>query len=159
MRECIVPTLVLLFLPAVPPLRAQQDAWKPVDDSKGFCRITAPPDWTPLSDTSGAVVFKDATTAMAVVTSQPGQSFQPMPEAIQRMLRITKEKMFENTQKRTFYQDRTSRNADDFNAFSISVPAKNGTCSCHIVFLPTVSLETVRKIALSLAPAPPPTKE
>ena len=151
MRECIVPTLVLLFFqaPAQPPVPS---GWKTVDDAKGLCRIAAPPDWTPFSETSGAVVFKDATTAIAVVTSQPGQAFKPMPESIQKVLHIPKDKMFENTPKRTFYQDRSSRNSDDPNAFSASVPAKNGECSCHIVFLPGVSEEIVRKIALSLAP-------
>jgi hypothetical protein len=152
MRECIVPTLVLLFLQAAPPSNLPA-GWKTVDDAKGLCRIMAPPDWTPFSDTSGAVIFKDATTAIAVVTSQPGQEFKPMPEAIQRMLHIAKDKMFENSAKRTFYQDRVSRNSDDSNAYSISVPAKNGTCSCHVTFLPSVSQETVRKIALSLEAA------
>jgi hypothetical protein len=145
--------LVLLFTQAAPQTSAPA-GWKTVDDAKGLCRIMAPPDWVPFSETSGAVVFKDATTAIAVVTSQPGQVFKPMPEPILKMLHIPKDKMFENTPKRTFYQDRTSRNSDDSNAYSASVPAKNGTCSCHISFLPGVSAETVRKIALSLAPVP-----
>ena len=153
MRECIVPTLVLLFLQA-PSQPSVPAGWKAVDDAKGACRIEAPPDWVPFSETSGAVIFKDATTAIAVVTSQPGQAFKPLPESIQKVLHIPKDKMFENTPKRTFYQDRISRNSDDPSAFSASVPAKNGTCSCHIVFLPSVSEETVRKIALSLGPVP-----
>lgn len=153
MRECIAPALVLLLLQASPRSNAPA-GWKVVDDAKGLCRISAPPDWVPFSETSGAVVFKDSTTALAVVTSQPGQTFEPLPEAIQKVLHIPKEKIFENTSKRVFYQDRISRKTDEPNAFSASVPAKNGTCSAHIIFLPTVEADTVRKIALSLAPVP-----
>jgi hypothetical protein len=42
------------------------------------------------------------------------------------------------------------------NAYSASVPGKAGTCSCHVTFLPSVSADTVKKIALSLGPVPQP---
>lgn len=157
MREYIVSTLVLLLFQAPAPHpspSAVPEGWQTVADGKGLCRIAVPPDWVRFSDASGAAVFKDASTAIAVVTSQPGQEFKPLPEAVQRVLHIPKDKLFENSAKHIFYQDRISRNPDDPNAFSASVPAKNGTCSCHVTFLPSVSAEIVRKIALSLGPVP-----
>jgi hypothetical protein len=42
---------------------------------------------------------------------------------------------------------------EDPNAYSASVPGKAGTCSCHVVVLPSVPEETAKKIALSLGPA------
>jgi hypothetical protein len=123
-----------------------------IKDAKNTCQIAVPPDWTPYSESSGATVFHDVSTAIAVVTSQPGQVFKPLPESLQKLLEISKEKMFENSAKRTFYQDKTSTNRDTPNAYSVSVPGKNGTCSAHITFLPSVSEETTRKIALSLGP-------
>ena len=65
---------------------------------------------------SGSAVFQDPTTGIAVVTSQPGQTFKPLTEAMQKLLRIAKEKLFENTAKRIFYQDKTARDATDSNA-------------------------------------------
>lgn len=153
MREYIVPTLFLLLLP-VSPAQTLPAGWKVVTDSKSFCRIMVPPEWVPWADNSGAAVFRDATTAIAVVTSQPGQAFKPLPESLQKLLGIPKEKMFENTVKRLFYQEKTSRNSEDSNAYSASVPGRNGTCSCHVTFLPSVPEDIAKKIALSLGPAP-----
>ena len=128
--------------------------WKVVRDSKNTCQIAVPSEWALLSENSGAAILQDSTTAIAVVTSQTGQIFKPLPESLQRVLDIRKDRMFENTVKRTFYQDRTSRNSSDQNAYSVSVPNRAGTCSCHISFLPSVPEETAKKIGMSLGPVP-----
>jgi len=155
MREYIVPTLILLF---VPHLAAQTvpAGWQIVKDSGNVCQIAVPPDWAPWRDSSGAAVLHDASTAIAVVTSQPGQEFRPLSENLQKVLGIPKEKMFENNAKRVFYQDKTSGSSQDPNAYSVSVPGKSGTCSAHVTFLPAVTEDTARKIALSLGPASAP---
>ena len=70
------------------------------------------------------------------------------------MLDIRKEKMFENSVERLFYQDKTSKSSSDPNAYSASVPGKAGTCSCHVTFLPSISADMAKKIALSLGPVP-----
>lgn len=152
MREYIVSTLFLLLLW---PASAQTvpSGWNVVKDSKDACQIAVPPDWVPFTDSSGAAVFRDATTAIAVVTSQPGQTFKPLSESQLRLFDIRKEKLFENTAKRIFYQDKTSRNSEDTNAYSAMVPGRGGTCSCHVVFVPSITEEIARKIALSLGPA------
>jgi hypothetical protein len=80
--------------------------------------------------------------------------FKPLPESLQKVLDIHKEKMFENSVKRLFYQDKTSKSPADPNAYSASVPGKAGNCSCHVTFLPNVSADMVKKIALSLGPVP-----
>ena len=153
MREYRIPILVLLlFFPAS--AQTIPAGWKVVKDSKDTCQIAVPPEWVLLEDGSGAAVFRDPTTAIAVVTSQPGQIFKPLPESLQKVLDIRKEKMFENSVKRLFYQDKTSKSPADPNAYSASVPGKAGTCSCHVTFLPNVSADMVKKIALSLGPVP-----
>jgi len=151
MREYTVPALILLCL-ATAAAQTGPQAWKPIKDSKNICQILVPPDWSPLGD-AGAAVLRDTTTALAAVTSQPGQTFKPLSEALLKSLDIRKDKLFENSSKRIFYQDKTSRNADDPHGYSTSVPGKDGTCSCHIIFLPNVPEDVVRKIALSLGPA------
>jgi hypothetical protein len=153
MRKNIVYTLFFLLLPSawtqtVPP------EWKVVKDSKGACQIAVPPDWSPFADSAGAAVFQGPTTAIATVTSQPGQAFKPMTEYLQKVLEISKEKMFENTAKRIFYQDKVSKNADDPNAYNASVPGKSGTCSCRVVVLPSVAEDLAKKIVLSIGPVP-----
>ena len=105
-------------------------------------------------DSNGAAIFRDTGTAIAVVTSQPGQEFRPLTASLQKLLEIRKEHMFENTPKRVFYQDRISKGAENPNAYSASVPRKDGTCSCHVTFLPEVPAETAKKIALSLSAVP-----
>ena len=145
MREFIVPALVLLS-----GFQTTPAAWKTIQDSKGLCRISVPAEWTPMEEKTGAAVFESSTTAIAVVTSQPEQAFKPLTDSMQKLLGIRKDKVFENTVKRTFYQDKVSRNAEDSSAFSASVPGKTGTCSCRITVLPSITEETARKIALSL---------
>jgi hypothetical protein len=141
----------LLFFPA----SAQTTAgWKMVKDSKNTCQIAVPPEWVLLEDGLGAAIFQGSTTTIAVVTSQPGQIFKPLPESLQKVLDIRKEKIFENSAKRLFYQDKTSKSPADPNAYSASIPGKAGTCSCHVTFLPSVSADMVKKISLSLGPVP-----
>src|SRR5215472_13402682 len=79
--------------------------WKVIRDSKEICQIAVPPEWVRLEDGSGAAVLQDSSTAIAVVTSQAGQIFKPLTESLQKVLDIRKERMFENTSKRVFYQD------------------------------------------------------
>jgi hypothetical protein len=146
--------LVFLALPAASAQTAPAD-WKTVKDNKGHCQIAVPPEWISLGENTGAVSLRDPTNMMAVVTTQPGQEFKPLSEALVRSLEIPKDKLFENSAKRIFYQDRTSKGTEDANAYSASVPAKSGTCSCRVVFLPANSAEVAKKIALSLAPASP----
>ena len=64
-----------------------------------------------------------------MVTTQPGQTLKPLAESIQKILGIAKDKLFENTAKRIYYQDKVARNATDSNAFIAMVPGKSGTCS------------------------------
>jgi len=155
MREYIVASLILLFLPSVS-AQVVPAGWQIVKDSKNVCQIAVPPDWSPYGESKGAAVFQDTTTAIAVVTSQPGQDFSPLTASLQKVLDIRKEQMFENTARRIFYQDRTSANRENPNAYSFSVPGRAGTCSGHLTFLPSISEDVARKIALSLGPATPP---
>jgi len=153
MREYRIPILgFLLFFPAS--AQTIPAGWKVVKDSKDMCQIAVPPEWVLLEEGSGAAVFQGSTTAIAVVTSQPAQIFKPLPEALQKVLEIRKEKLFENSVKRLFYQDKTSTRSSDPNAYSASVPGKAGTCSCHVTFLPSISADMAKKIALSLGPVP-----
>lgn len=105
-------------------------------------------------ESAGAAVLRDSTTAIAVVTSQPQQEFKVLPDVLLRVLGIHKEKMFENSPKRVFYQDKISAQPEDSNGYSLSVPGKSGTCSCRLTVLPSVPEETVRRIALTLGPTP-----
>jgi hypothetical protein len=155
MREYLVPALILLFAAAVP-AQVVPAGWLTIKDSKSACQMAVPPDWAPYGEKGGVAIFRDVSTAIAVVTSQPEQAFKPLPEAVQRVMGIPKEKMFENTARRVFYQDRISQNREDPNAYSIAVPGKAGTCSGHLTFLPSISEEVARKIALSLGPAAEP---
>jgi hypothetical protein len=151
MRGCIVSALVLLCgLPAVSQTRPS--GWIVIQDAKAVCKIAVPPEWVALGEHNGAAIFREATTAIAVVTVQTGQDFKPLSAAILKTLNIPKEKMFENSNARIFYQDRTSHNREETSAFSSSVPAKGATCSCHVVVLPAVEEDVAKKIALSLSP-------
>jgi hypothetical protein len=148
----MVSILVLLWLPVlaaqtVPP------GWKLVRDGRGACQIAVPPEWVPLEGSAGAAVLGNASTAIAVVTSQPGQEFRPLTESLHRLMGVPKDRMFENSTKRVFYQDKLSRNQDDSNAFSASVGMKGGTCSCRVTALPSLPLATVKAIVLSLGPS------
>jgi len=152
MRGLVVSSLLVLFLSAVS-AQTVPPGWNTVKDNKGLCQIAVPPEWTSLGESTGAAVLRDSTHAIAVVTSQPGQAFRPLPDPLVKSLEIPKDRMFENSPKRIFYQDRVSKGTEDANAFSASVPAGSGTCSCHLVVQPAVSVEVAKKIAMSLGPA------
>src|SRR5580765_8353785 len=127
MRNRVISTLLLLMTSLITPAAVAQTVpagWKVVKDAKSACQIGIPPEWDSWKESSGAAVFKDPTMAIAVVTNQPGQKFEPLSAVMVRMLAIAKEKLFENTAKRLFYQDRTSGRAEEQSAYSASVPAE-----------------------------------
>jgi len=144
---------VVLSLLAAVSVEITPAEWKLIKDSRGLCQIAVPPDWDEISESAGAAVLHDASTAVAVVTSQPGQAFKPLSESLQRLLGISKAALFENTPRRIFYQDKVSKRSGDPNVYDSSVPRKSGTCSCHVVALPSTPEETAKKIVLSLQPA------
>jgi hypothetical protein len=126
--------------------------WKTIKDAKGLCQVAVPAEWTAGAENSGSAVFQDATVAIAVVTSQPGQTYRPLSDNMIKMLNIPKEKLFENSAVRLFYKDKTGRDANEPSAVSVMAPGKGGTCSSRVVFLSSVPEETARKIALSVGP-------
>jgi hypothetical protein len=149
----MVPALILLFASSAA-AQTVPSGWLIIKDSKSACQMAVPSDWTFFGDSHGVAIFQDVTTAIAVVTNRPDQDFKPLPEAVQRVMGVSKEKMFENTAKRVFYQDKISGSKEEPNGYSVSVPGNTGTCSGHLTFLPVVTEETARKIALSLGPVP-----
>jgi len=152
MREYTIFALIL-FCPPCLCAQGTPPGWQIVKDSKNTCQLAVPPDWSLYGESHSAAVFHDPSTALAVVTSQPSQTFKPLTQFFQNVLNISKEKLFENTAKRIFYQDKTSANSDDPNSYTFSVPAKDGTCSGHLTFQPSIKDDVARKIALSLGPA------
>jgi len=128
------------------------EGWKTIKDSKGLCQIAVPADWTPGAENTGSAVFQDASVAIAVVTSQPGQTYRPLSDAMLKLMNIPKDKLFENSATRLFYQDRTGRDSSEPSALSVMAPGKGGACSSRVVFLPTVPEETAKKIAVSVGP-------
>ena len=153
MSESTCSALFVLLLP-VASAQTIPPGWKLIRDPSGACQLAVPPEWTPLSANGGSAVLHDPGTAIAVVTSQPGQAFKPLSPTVVKLIEIPKEKMFENTAKRIFYEDKTSQHSENPSAYTTSVPGGKGTCSCRVVFLPNVGEETSRKIALSLGPIP-----
>ena len=151
MRECL--GFIVLLLSSLAALcQTPSSNWIIIKDSKAACQIAVPPDWAPLGENNGAAIFRDPTNGIAVVTSQPGQQFKPLSAVQLKNIGVAKEKMFENSATRIFYQDKTATGPQDTNAFSSSAPGQDGTCSCHIVVLSTVPEDIAKKIALSLSP-------
>ena len=92
------------------------------------------------------------------VTSQPGQAFAPLTEHLKSILNISKEKLFENTANRIFYEDKASAHPADPKWYTFSVPGKSGTCSGKLTFLPSLPDDLARQIVFSLGPALEPHK-
>jgi len=153
MRSGTAVSVLVLFYCLPGAAQTQPAGWTLIRDAKGACQVAVPPEWTAFGEKNGAAVLQDAGTAIAVVTNQPGQAFKPFSPAILKTLNVPKEKMFENSATRIFYQDRAANNTGETSAFSSSVPYKGGTCSVHVVFVQSVPEETARKIALSLEAA------
>jgi hypothetical protein len=149
MRKRIVSALFFLAAAGAGTLPT---GWKAIKDSKGLCQIAVPANWTPGAENTGSAVFQDASVAIAVVTSQPGQTFRPLSDTMLKWMNVPKDKVFENSATRVFYQDRTGHDASEPSALSAMVPGKGGACSSRVVFLSTVPEETVKKIALSVGP-------
>jgi hypothetical protein len=73
-------------------------------------------------------------------------------ERLKSILNISKEKLFENTASRIFYEDKASAHPADPKWYTFSVPGKNGTCSGHLTFLPSLPDDLARQIVFSLGP-------
>jgi len=67
---------LFLSLVAITPAQTTPKGWRIVKDAKGFCEIAVPADWRPLYEKAGAALLHDATNAIAVIASQPGQPFK-----------------------------------------------------------------------------------
>ena len=150
MREYTIAVLILLNAP----LAAQvvPSGWQIVKDSKNACQLAVPPDWSMYGESRSAAILHDTSTALVVVTSQPGQAFAPLTERLKSVLNISKDKLFENTASRIFYEDKASAHPADPNWYTFSVPGKNGTCSGHLTFLPSLPDDLARQIVFSLGP-------
>ena len=155
MREYIISSLILFCLSAAQ-AQTVPAGWQIIKDAKNACQIAVPPDWSPYGESQSAAVFHDSSVALAIVTSQPGQDFHTLSDGLLRVMGISKDQLFENSATRTFYQDRKSEGKDDPNGYSVGVPGKGGTCSAHLTFLPSITVDTAKKIALSLGPFTPP---
>jgi len=147
-------TALMLSCSATALSQAVPADWKVIRDARFMCQIAVPPEWDVFGEASGAAVFHDSTTAIAVVSSQPGQEFKPLTGWLLKAIGVPRERMFENSTTRIFYQDKVSRSGEDTSAFSASVPAKGGTCSCRVVVVPRVGEDVAKKIALSLTAVP-----
>ncbi len=147
MRKIIVATL--FFLGAAWAAGDSVPAnWKLVKDSKALCQIAVPENWIA---SAGSAYYQEPTIAIAVVTSQSGQVFGPISESLLiSILKVPKENVFENSEKRVYYVDRGSAESHSLN---VMVAGRTGTCSAHIVYPSSVADETAKKIALSLTAA------
>jgi len=152
MREYAIAVLILLNLPLA--AQVAPSGWQIVKDSRNTCQLAVPPDWSLYGESHSAAVFHDASTALVVVTGQPAQAFAPLSERLKAVLNLGKEKLFENTANRIFYEDKASAHPADPKSYTFSVPGKNGTCSGRLTFLPSVPDDLARQIVLSLGPAP-----
>jgi hypothetical protein len=103
--------------------------WKIIQDAKATCQIAVPPEWVPFGENNGAAVFHDSATAIAVVTSQRGQEFKPLSLGLVKTIGIPKEKMFENSARRIFYQDKTSRRPEPVLLVNL---VSAGICLCNV---------------------------
>jgi hypothetical protein len=119
MREYAIAVLILLNLPLA--AQVAPSGWQIVKDSKNACQLAVPPDWSLYGESHSAAVLHDASTALVVVTSQPGQAFAPLSERLKSILNISKEKLFENTANRIFYEDKSSAHPADPKWYTFSV--------------------------------------
>jgi len=156
MREYIISVLILLNIPLA--AQVAPSGWQIVKDSKNACQLAVPPDWSIYGESRSAAVLHDTSTALVVVTSQPGQAFAPLSERLKSVLNIGKEKLFENSANRIFYEDKSSSHPADPKWYTFSVPGKSGgTCSGKLTFLPSLPDDLARQIVFSLGPAAPET--
>jgi hypothetical protein len=151
MREYAIAVLILLNLPLA--AQVAPSGWQIVKDSKNACQLAVPPDWSLYGESHSAAVLHDASTALVVITSQPGQDFAPLSDRLRSTLNLGKDKLFENTANRIFYEDKSSAHAADPKWYTFSVPGKNGTCSGKLTFLPSLPDDLARQIVFSLGPA------
>jgi hypothetical protein len=152
MREYAFAVLILLNLPLA--AQVAPNGWQIVKDTRNTCQLAVPPDWSLYGESHSAAVLHDPSTALVVVTSQPGQAFAPLSERLKSVLNISKEKLFENTANRIFYEDKSSAHPADPKWYTFSVPGKNGTCSGKLTFLPSLPDDVAHQIVLSLGPVP-----
>ena len=90
---------------------------------------------------------------MATLTSDVDR-LQPMPDAVQKMLGVTR--MIENTDKQVFYFSKIEYRGEVSTQYYLSVPGKGGRGRCHVTVgfkSNMVSDDVAKQIAETLRPA------
>ncbi len=131
--------------------QSAEPAWKTVKDPSGACQISIPPNWSVKDLNSGTALFKDAKTAVAVVTSVTGRPFAQLSESVRKQ--IGPDKVYENTEGRVFYADQIAKTSNSMTGINVRVPLEGGICSSRVMFIPAVPEDVAKKIALSVSPA------
>jgi len=94
-----------LFFPCGGRPRSVPAGWKAIKDSKGCARLRFRRSGLRGRRTPGRRL-PGRIRGHPVVTSQPGQTYRPLSDAMLKLMNIPKEKLFENSATRLFYKDR-----------------------------------------------------
>ena len=104
-------------------------------------RATTPPSFRHRRSRSAV-----ATGSRSVAGSSPNERHPDTTVGIATPARYATPGWYPSAYRVVFDED-----AEEPDAYSASVPGKGGTCSCHGVFLPSISAETARTIMLSVS--------
>ena len=150
MRRVVVSGLLAVMC-AMAGGQAVPAGWKIAKDDKGACQVAVPPNWT-VPPGGGPASLGEMMENMATLTSDVDR-LQPMPEAAQKMLGVTK--MIDNTDKHVFYFSRTEFRGNVAMQYRASMPGKGGKGRCHVSVSFKSSMvtdELAKQIALTLSP-------
>ena len=124
-----------------------QPGWHVVKERTGACQVSVPPNWTVLSD-PGMVNSPERMTTIIKAGMRPYKPWSP--ETI-KMLDV--DKVFENSDKRSFYVTKPSKGKPSLVSYHVEAPGGAKSCIVQITATPSYSLDEIKRIALSLSVA------
>ena len=124
-----------------------QPGWHTVKDKTGACQVSVPPNWTILSN-PGWVNSPEHMSTTVLAGLRPYKPWSP-----ETLKTLDVDKVFENSDKRSFYVTKASKGTPAAVSYHVEAPGGAKACVVQISATPSYSLEEIKAIALSLSAA------
>jgi hypothetical protein len=119
-------------------------------DKSGACQLAIPAAWS-VDKTNTWIGSAPANAGSVQLVSQPGKTVRPLTAGDQKALMVGK--LISNTSQSVFYANEPPKNANPLTSYRAVAPGKGGTCVALFSVRSTISVDTLKEMVATLAPA------
>ena len=134
--------------------QSNPETWLTIQDKTGACRMSIPPDWKPQIKWPGHVISPEQTESTLLAGTKRNRAV--MSDADQKALEV--DKVYENSPDLWFYSSKPIPGAGgkpNLIVYHVNIIRDDGTCIAQILVNQSHPEDEIRRIAVSVTPAPP----